>query len=155
MRNVSFQNKAQPFPDYPLIPVVVRFCHYTPWGFWLAAQYLYACFLIYETGCWLYTELLQGCIEYIKLTDQQPAHRKCSKVCYYSKGGKNKENRTFILIIKPLPHLTFYFILYTWVLCLHVCLCTTCMDPLELMLQTVVSHHIGVGNQTWVLQTSS
>jgi hypothetical protein len=45
--------------------------------------------------------------------------------------------------------------------CLHVCLCITVMQclekqekgvvPLESELQMVVSHHVGAGNQTWVL----
>lgn len=48
------------------------------------------------------------------------------------------------------------------VLCLHVCLCTTCVqsleedaDTLELESQTPVSHGLGVNNQTPVLQKSS
>lgn len=46
-----------------------------------------------------------------------------------------------------------------------MCLCTTvCLvpqvqkresDPLDLELQTLVSHHVGVGNCTWVLWNQS
>lgn len=55
---VSFQNKVQPFSlsllsIYPL-KQWPGFAIITPgfdsWGLWLAAQYLYACFLIYKTG---------------------------------------------------------------------------------------------------------
>ena len=57
----------------------------------------------------------------------------------------------------------FFFLMYylhDWMLCLHACLCATCMpgahggqekDPLELELQMLVSHHVGARNQTWVL----
>lgn len=55
-----------------------------------------------------------------------------------------------------------YFLFYVWVLCLHVCICTTCMpsvhrgqervsDPLELELRMGVSHGVDSKDWTWVL----
>ena len=53
-------------------------------------------------------------------------------------------------------------ILYIWVFCMHMCMCTTQMptapkdqtrasDSLRLELQMVISHYVGAGNQTRVL----
>jgi hypothetical protein len=47
----------------------------------------------------------------------------------------------------------YLFLFYVWMFCLHLCLCTTCMnggqekasDPLELEFQIVVSHRVSVG----------
>lgn len=64
---------------------------------------------------------------------------------------------TFIWHIFSAPPI----LLYLWVFCLHVYLCTAgvpgaqegqqrASDPLKLELQTVVSHYVSTGNQTWV-----
>lgn len=48
--------------------------------------------------------------------------------------------------------------------CLHICLCNKsgahgnqkrALDPLELKLLTIVSHHVGIGNPAWVLCKSN
>ena len=57
-------------------------------------------------------------------------------------------------------------ILYVWVFCLHVCLCTTCMldthrgqkrvsDSLQPELHMVVSCSVDAGNQTFILRKNS
>lgn len=61
---------------------------------------------------------------------------------------------------------TYYFILYVWLVCLHVWLCTMCkhdvyrvqkmaLDPLELESYTLVNHNIGPENWTCVCWKSS
>ena len=77
---------------------------------------------------------------------------------------------TYVLCINVdvyfLSFLLFYFILCVWVFCLHICLYTLRayrgqkkplypLYPLRLELQTVVSHHVGTGNQTQIFWKSS
>ena len=65
---------------------------------------------------------------------------------------EDRKKRQYVCLFKIFMHAC----MYVWAFCLHVCLCTTYMpgaygvqkrvlDPLELELQTVVSHHVDAG----------
>lgn len=68
---------------------------------------------------------------------------------------------SFILFSKRFIYFHFLHV----VLWPHICICTTCMpgvlggqkralDPLQLELQTAVSHNVGAGNKIWILWMS-
>ena len=76
-----------------------------------------------------------------------------------------QESKVPILVL-PLIYFPNIFILCVCLLGLHVCMCTICIsdasggqrkaaDLLKLELRMIVSHHVGSGNQTWVICVSN